>query len=123
MPDAGGAHRIQHVVGANDVLAQVFVGRILGRELHVGIGGEVVDNVDAFHPRGRHGRFLQVAFEKLESWIPAQRLNVLQLTAAQVVKDYDLLAASQQRGRQIASNAAGAPGHQRLHDDNRVYRS
>src|ERR1022692_367020 len=87
------AHAFEHVIGAEGVLPEIFVGGVSGNEFDVGIGGQVVYHLDSAHGGFQSTLVQQVAFDEMEAGTADQVGDVFPLAAAQIVDDCDLAAA------------------------------
>jgi hypothetical protein len=92
--------------------------RVLDRAVDVRLGGEVVDQVAAFHDLADDDRIADVAAHELVAWIVLHRRQVLQIAGVgQLVEDDDAAVARlrQQQLHEVAADESGATGDQDPH--------
>src|ERR1035438_2642755 len=108
------AHAFEHVIGAEGVLPQIFIGGVSGNELDVRIGGQVIDHIDAAIAACQGGfqgrRVQQVAFDETEAGTADQVGDVFPLAAAEIVDDGDLAAMVEQGCGEVRADAARSAG-------------
>ena len=115
--DAVAAHAFEHVVRADGVLPEVFIGGVAGDEFDIGVGGQVVDHfnatpapVIAMERRVQRGRVQQVAFDETEAGMGQQGSDVLAFAATEVIDDGDRTAAAEQCCGEVRADAARSAG-------------
>jgi len=86
---AVGAHGLQDVEGRDRILLEVFPG-MLPAVLDVGVGGEVEDEVDAFHRGGERGQVEVVAADQFEFRILQGAVEETDLPGGEIVPAGDL---------------------------------
>src|ERR1035438_8158781 len=90
------AHAFEHVISAEGVLPEIFIGGVSGNEFDVRIGGQVVYHLDSAHGGFQSTLVQQVAFDETEAGTADQVGHVFPLAAAEIVDDCDLAAAVKQ---------------------------
>ena len=89
--------------------------RRLDHQAHADGGGEVVDDVGPVDELGEDRRVLHLVDDDVQALVGPQVVEVLDAARREVVDDVDLVAALEQRLREVGTDEAGAAGDQCLH--------
>ena len=76
------------------------------------VGGQMEDDIDAFHRRARHARLAQVGLHKRDAARLDVLLDVARPAAGEVIHDVHLGAARKQRVHQVRTDERRTPSNE-----------
>ena len=75
------AHRLENMIGSQDVLLEILIRSVPWGELHVRVGSQVIDHLHTSHRATHQVKIQQVALNKVKTRVSKKFLNVLDLPA------------------------------------------